>query len=112
MFVAATPAKAEVRRHCFTKNRFFDNHDRMTYESVIIRMTICPSGLQNKIIIEIIRIFRTLTKFRIATISFVTSIYPSVHPHGTTRFPLDGFSSNFGLGWGSSFQKTVDKINN
>jgi hypothetical protein len=27
-----------------------------------------------------------------ATISFVMYVRPSVHPHGTTRLPLDGFS--------------------
>jgi len=30
-------------------------------------------------------------KLRKATISFVMPLCPSVRPHGTTRFPLDGF---------------------
>jgi len=31
-------------------------------------------------------------KSRKATVTFVMSVYPSVHPHGTTCLPLDGFS--------------------
>jgi hypothetical protein len=31
---------------------------------------------------------------RKATMSIVTSVLPSVYPHGTTWFPLDGFSWN------------------
>jgi len=37
----------------------------------------------------------TFAELRKATISFVMSPRPSVHPHGTTRLPLDGFSWNF-----------------
>jgi len=33
-------------------------------------------------------------KLRKATISFVTSVLPSFCPHGTTRFPKNGFSWN------------------
>jgi hypothetical protein len=31
-------------------------------------------------------------KLRKASISFVTSVYPSARPRGTIRLPLDGFS--------------------
>jgi len=34
-------------------------------------------------------------KFGRVMISFVLSICLSVHPHGTTRIPLEGFSWNF-----------------
>jgi hypothetical protein len=34
----------------------------------------------------------TFAKLRIATISFVMSVCPSVRPHGTAWLPLDGFS--------------------
>jgi hypothetical protein len=36
----------------------------------------------------------TLTKLRKATISFITSVCTSVHLHGKTRLPMDGFSWN------------------
>jgi len=36
-------------------------------------------------------------KLRKATISFVMSVRLSVRPHGTTRFPLEGFSRNLVL---------------
>ena len=39
--------------------------------------------------VEFLSAFATLRK---GTISFVTSSRLSVSPHGTTRFPLDGFS--------------------
>ena len=35
---------------------------------------------------------RAFEKLRKATVSFVTSVCPSVRPHGITRLPLDGFS--------------------
>jgi hypothetical protein len=34
----------------------------------------------------------TFTKLRKVTISFITSVYLSVCPHGTTQLTLDGFS--------------------
>ena len=34
------------------------------------------------------------TKLRKVTVGFAMSVHPSVCPHGTTRLPLDGFSSN------------------
>jgi hypothetical protein len=48
-------------------------------------------------------LLRAFAKLRKADISFVKSVYLSVHPsvclsvcpHGKTRFPLDGFSWNF-----------------
>jgi len=36
-------------------------------------------------------ILGAFVKLQITTISFVMSICPSVRPHGTTGFPLDGF---------------------
>jgi hypothetical protein len=33
-------------------------------------------------------------KFREAAISFIMSVHLSIRPHGTTGFPLDGFSLN------------------
>ena len=36
----------------------------------------------------------TFAKLRKATISVVMSVCPSVHPHGVTRLPLEGFSLN------------------
>jgi hypothetical protein len=46
-------------------------------------------------------------KLRKATTCFVMSVCPSVRPHGATRFPLAGFSSNFIL---EHFSKAVAKI--
>jgi hypothetical protein len=43
--------------------------------------------------------FGACAKFRKATSSFVMSVRPSVRPHGTTRVPLEGFSSNFIYGY-------------
>jgi len=45
----------------------------------------------------------TFKKFLKATISFITSLRPSVRTHGTTRLPLDEFSLRILL-------KSVDKI--
>jgi hypothetical protein len=39
-------------------------------------------------------IIRGVKKFRKETVSFGKSVYPSVRPNGTTRFPLEGFSWN------------------
>jgi hypothetical protein len=39
--------------------------------------------------------FGAFANLQKATISFVMSVCPSVSPHGTTRFPLDGISWNF-----------------
>jgi len=55
------------------------------------------------------------SKLRKATINFVMtvspsvrpSVRPSVSPHGTTRLPLDGFSSHFVSEY---FSKSVEKI--
>jgi len=36
-----------------------------------------------------------LAKLQKAIISFIVSVSPSVHPHGTTWFPLDGYTKKF-----------------
>ena len=43
-------------------------------------------------------------KFWKATVSFVTSVRLSLLPHGTTRFPLDGFSWNLIFGYFSKIR--------
>jgi len=40
------------------------------------------------------KILGAFVKLRKATISFVTAVSPSVRPHGTTLFSMDGFSLN------------------
>ena len=60
----------------------------------------------------------TFAKLRKATISFVMSVRLSFRPHGTTRFPLHGFSWNLIsedfskiCGENSSFMKNRTRIN-
>ena len=48
-------------------------------------------------------------KLRRATIGFFMSVRLSVHPHGITRLPLDGFSWNFVFEY-FFFLKSVEKI--
>jgi len=40
----------------------------------------------------LLEVMDALAKLQKATISFVVSLRPSVHPHGTTGLTLDGFS--------------------
>jgi hypothetical protein len=54
-------------------------------------------------------VFRRVRRIaKIVTSSFVMSIRPSVRPHGTTRLPLDGFSSD--LIFEHFLKKDVKKI--
>jgi hypothetical protein len=40
-------------------------------------------------------LLRRIRKIAKAAISFYISVCPSVHPRGTTRLPMSGFSPNF-----------------
>ena len=73
----------------------------------VVKYTITSKSIKIMRFCNDLHILGALAQLQKITISFVMPVHPFVHPHGTTRLPLDGFSWNLIF---ESVLKIVEKI--